>query len=256
MSGRDSRPWHAWRATALPLGLLVLWSASSHLGWVDPQILPAPEAVLRRAWHESHDGMLMVDLGASLLRDVAGFVIGSLAGIAGGTLLGLSATAERLFGPMLRVHRQIALFAWVPLIAVWFGAGEIGKIAFIALAAFQPNLTTSWQAWRALPQSYRELGAVLTLGRLDFIRLIGLPASLPQIFTGLQAGLIYAWQATVAAEIFMTIAPGIGGRMMEGRQLFQMDLVLVCVLLLGLIGIAFNKSASLLEHLLLRRRTT
>jgi sulfonate transport system permease protein len=107
-----------------------------------------------------------------------------------------------------------------------------------------------------LPQRYRELGAVFTLGRLDFIRLIGLPGTLPQIFTGLHAGLIYAWQATVAAELFMTIAPGIGGQMMEGRQLFQMDLVLVCVLLLGLIGIAFNKFAGLFETLLLRRRTT
>lgn len=257
MSGKlvKTRLINSWRAAAIPAGLL-LWSAASHLGWVDANFLPAPERVVERAWTQSRHGTLLLDLGASLLRDLSGFAIGSLAGIATGLLLGFSETARRLFGPLLRVHRQIALFAWVPLISVWMGSGEAGKITFIALAAFQPNVTTSWQALRELPQRYRELAAVLTLSRLDFIRFIALPATVPAIFTGLHAGLIYAWQATIAAELFMTIAPGIGGQMMEGRQLFQMDLVLVCILLLGLIGIFFNKSAAFLETILLRRRTT
>lgn len=247
-------PNNRWRAFAIPAGLLILWSGVTHLGLVDANFLPSPDTVLARAWHQGRDGTLPVDLGSSLLRDLAGFAIGSIAGIAFGLLLGFSRMAEKLFGPSLRVHRQIALFAWVPLISVWMGAGEAGKIAFIALAAFQPNVTNSWQALRDLPQRYRELSAVLTLSRIDFIRFIALPASLPSIFTGLHTGLIYAWQATVAAELFMTIAPGIGGEMMEGRQLFQMDLVLVCVLLLGVVGVAFNKGAGLLETHLLRRR--
>ncbi|RUW44840.1 hypothetical protein EOA32_35685 [Mesorhizobium sp. M1A.F.Ca.ET.072.01.1.1] len=46
---------------------------------------------------------------------------------------------------MLLVHRQIALFAWVPLISMWFGGGEAGKVVFIALAAFQPTLINTWR---------------------------------------------------------------------------------------------------------------
>jgi sulfonate transport system permease protein len=156
----------------------------------------------------------------------------------------------------LRVHRQIALFAWVPLIAVWVGAGETGKVTFIALAAFQPSLVNTWRGVQDIPLKYRELASVLTFGRADYVRFIAVPAALPAIFTGLKAALIYAWQATVAAELFMIIAPGLGGVLMEGRQLFQMDLVLFTILLLGVIGAAFNLLAAAGETLLLRQRTS
>jgi sulfonate transport system permease protein len=249
-----SRRRKLWRASALPLALLLAWEASAHLGLVDPHFLPPIETVLQRGLVEASQGQLLESLGASLGRDLTGFAIGSVIGIAGGLLLGFSILVRKLFGPILRVHRQIALFAWVPLIAVWFGAGETGKIAFIALASFQPNLINSWNGVAQIPHRYRELAAVLTFSRFDYLRFVALPAALPAIFTGLQAGLIYAWQATIGAELFMTIAPGIGGVMMQGRQLFQMDLVLLTILLLGLIGAGFNTLAALSETHLLRRR--
>jgi sulfonate transport system permease protein len=245
-----------WRASALPLLLLAAWEASAHVGLVDTHILPPIEAVLQRGWSEIEKGEILTSLTASLGRDLAGFAIGSAIGTAAGLILGFSSLARRVFGPTLRVHRQIALFAWVPLIAVWFGAGEVGKVTFIALAAFQPSLVNSWNGVSQIPHRYRELAAVLTFSRLDYLRFVALPATLPAIFTGLQAALIYAWQATIAAELFMTIAPGIGGVMMQGRQLFEMDLVLLTILLLGLIGAGFNTLAALTETHLLRRRTS
>ena len=244
------------RLLALPFALLVAWEASARLGLVDPHLLPALEDVFSRGRAEIANGELLTALGASLARDLVGFAIGASIGTAAGLILGFSRLAQRLLGPSLRVHRQIALFAWVPLIAVWFGAGETGKIAFIALAAFQPSLINTWRGVLDIPARYRELAAVLTFGRLDFLRFIALPATLPAIFTGLKAALIYAWQATIGAELFMTIAPGIGGVMMQGRQLFQMDLVLLTILLLGVIGAGFNLIANLGETLLLRRRTS
>jgi sulfonate transport system permease protein len=244
------------RGVTVPALLLIAWEAAAHLGFADPQFLPSIEIVIGRGWHEFTAGDLFSALGASLARDLSGFVIGAAAGTASGMVLGFSNIARRILGPTLRVHRQIALFAWVPLIAVWVGAGETGKITFIALAAFQPSLVNTWSGILDIPQKYRELAAVLTFRWADYLRFIAIPAALPAIFTGLKAALIYAWQATVGAELFMTIAPGIGGVMMEGRQLFQMDLVLVAILLLGLIGAAFNAFAAFGEALLLRQRTS
>src|SRR5260221_5566928 len=203
----SSRGQKIWRASALPLVLLLAWEASAHLGLVNPHFLPPIEIVLQRGWVEASQGQLLASLGASLSRDLAGFVIGSAIGIASGLLLGFSALARKLFGPTLRVHRQIALFAWVPLIAVWFGAGEPGKIAFIASAAFQPSLVNTWNGVAQIPHRYRELAAVLTFSRLDFLRFVALPAALPAIFTGLQAGLIFALQAAHRARTFLSIAP-------------------------------------------------
>jgi len=232
----------------LPILLLVVWQVASVSGFADRNFLPPLQDLVTRLADEAREGTLATDLAFSLLRDLAGFAVGSALGVGAGLLLGFSPLLARIAGPSLLVHRQIALFAWVPLISVWFGSGEIGKVAFIAFAAFQPNVINAWQGVAAIPTTQVELARVLTFRRLDFIRFIALPGALPAIFTGLHAGLIYAWQATIAAELFMVIAPGLGGRLMEGRQLFQMDLVLVTIVLMGVIGIAFNKLAAVVER--------
>ncbi|WP_374385244.1 ABC transporter permease [Dongia sp.] len=237
-----------WLGFVMPALLLLGWQAASVAGLVDRNFLPPLQDVSHRLVGELATGTLVHDLGFSLLRDLGGFAAGSALGVGTGLLLGFSPLLARIVGPTLLVHRQIALYAWVPLISVWFGAGEVGKVVFIALAAFQPNVINSWQGVAAIPATQVELARVLTFRRLDFIRFIALPGALPAIFTGLHAGLIYAWQATIAAELFMVIAPGLGGRLMEGRQLFEMDLVLVAILLMGAIGIVFNTSAALIER--------
>jgi sulfonate transport system permease protein len=86
------------------------------------------------------------------------------------------------------------------------------------------------------------------------LRRVYLPAALPSILTGVHLALIYAWLATIGAEYFMTTGPGIGGLIIEGRDRFAMDLVMLGVLLLGLIGFALNCIAEFAEHRLLRWR--
>ena len=114
--------------------------------------------------------------------------------------------------------------------AVWRRRGWFLVPVFIALAAFQPTLVNTWQGVAGIPRGYRELAEVLCLRWLDFARLIAIPGALPQIFTGLHAALIYAWTATIGAELLLNVAPGLGGRMNEGQHLFQMDVLLLCVL--------------------------
>ncbi|CAH2601289.1 Alkanesulfonates transport system permease protein [Rhodovastum atsumiense] len=245
---RRLRPW------LVPLLALALWDLGSRAGWFDPRLLPSPEAILARFRAEVANGDLGGDVAASLSRDLAGFAIGASTGVALGLLLGLSHLAERLLGPLFLAYRQVALFAWVPLLSMWFGGNEVGKIAFISLAALAPAVVNTWRGTREIPRTQVELAAVLTFGRLDFIRFIALPAALPAIATGLRTALIYAWLATIGAELFLNIAPGLGGRMNEGRETFQMDLLLTCLIVLGVLGIVFARAATAAEAALLRRR--
>jgi sulfonate transport system permease protein len=250
-------PWSRlgrWQGLLLPAAILLVWEFLARSGAVDPRFLPLLEAVAGRLVTEvAHEG-LFSQLGSSLQRDLLGFAIGSAVGIAVGLAIGFSRTLERMLSPILLVHRQIALFAWVPLLSMWFGGGEAGKIAFIALAAFQPTLINTWRGIAGIPASYRELADALLFKRLDFVWLIAVPGALPQIFTGIHAALIYAWLATIGAELLLNVAPGIAGRMNEGQRLFQMDLLLLCVLVLGAIGVMFNLGTGTLERRLARWR--
>jgi sulfonate transport system permease protein len=240
------------RGLILPVTLLLLWEGSSQLGLIDPKLLPSLGAVAVRAWTELVDGRLIGDITASLTRDLAGFAIGSAAGVPVGLALGLSRTVDRVLGPTFNAVKQIAIFAWIPLLSVWFGVGEEAKIAFIALAAFIPVVTNTWAGARSVPRELAEVARILTFSRRQFLFKVSIPAALPSIFIGLHLGLIYSWLATVGAEYFMTIGPGIGGLMTEGREHFLMDLVMLGVVLLGVIGLGLNHLATIVEARALR----
>lgn len=247
-----TEPKRRWNGLILPAVLILLWEGASQSGLVDDRLLPSLGTVAGRGWSELADGRLAVDIASSLARDVSGFAIGSALGIPVGLALGLSRTLDRFVGPTFNAAKQIAVFAWIPLISVWFGVGEAAKIVFIALAAFTPVVVNTWAGARSVPRTLGEVADVLALSRWQRLTRLEIPSALPSIFVGLQLGLIYSWLATVGAEYFMTIGPGIGGLMTEGREHFHMDLVILGVLLLGGIGLGLNKLAALMETSALR----
>jgi sulfonate transport system permease protein len=242
------------RGIVPPLVLAFAWEAASRSGLPGTHLLPSLVVVVERAYTQFAERHLLHDITASLTRTLLGFVIGSSLGLVVGLAFGLSRTVERLIGPTFDALKQIALFAWIPLIAVWFGVGETAKVAFIALAAFTPMVVNAWEGARSVDKQYAEVARVFTFSRAQFIRRVALPSATPSIFTGLHLSLIYAWLATVGAEYFMTLGPGIGSLMMDERERYHMDLVLMCVVILGLIGLVLNRGVARLEGRLLRWR--
>ena len=243
------------RGLILPAITLAVWEVLSRAGLEDPHVFPPLEWIAQTAWTDTVHASLVGNLLSSLGRCASGFAIGGLAGLLVGAAFGLSQTMRVLFQPSFNALKQIAVFAWIPLIAMWFGIGEASKLAFIALATFAPVLVNTEEGFRRAPAGLLEVGAVLTLRRLQVIRRIVLPAALPSIMTGLQLGLIHAWLGTIGAEFFMTAGPGIGTFVAEGRDRFQMSQTLVGVMLLGLVGFALQRGAQALERRVLHWRS-
>ncbi|WP_349743679.1 ABC transporter permease [Roseateles cavernae] len=235
------------RGWLLPLAVLALWWWARASGWSDSKLLVSPAEVAERGAELIASGQLWTALSASLGRNLIGFAIGAAAGLAVGALLGLSRRAERLIGPSLHTLKQISLFAWIPLLSVWFGLGETAKIAFLAIAAFFPVLLNSFEGIRSVPGELVELARVLRYSRWQLLRRVVLPASAPSIFAGIHLGLIYAWLATLGAEYLLASGPGMGGLLVAGREHFEMDLVLVGVGVVGLVGYGLNSGAGWLE---------
>ncbi|MCJ2056933.1 ABC transporter permease [Methylobacterium sp. J-048] len=242
------------RGLTLPVLLLIVWEAASHGGLVDPRFLPPLERLAGTAWREATEGRLLGDLAASLARDLVGFAIGTVLGLGFGTLLGVSRGAERLLGPIFHAAKQVAVLAWIPIISVWFGFAETAKIVFVALAAFIPVALNTLEGVRSASVQLVEVGRALRFSRWQIVRRIFLPSAAPAILTGVHLALIYAWLATVAAEYFMTVGPGIGGLIIAGRERFQMDLVMLGVVILGCVGFALNQAATAIEARALRWR--
>jgi len=242
------------RGLTLPLLLLVVWEASGRLGLVDVRFLPPIEDVILTAKHEIIDNGLVGQLGSSLLRNIAGFLIGAALGVSFGTLLAAVRITDRIVMPTFNGIKQISLLAWIPLISVWFGFGEQAKIVFVALAAFIPITLNTHDGIRDAPRELIEVGRALRFNAWQRITRILLPFALPSIATGIHLGLIYSWLATVGAEYFLAVGPGIGGLVIAGRERFDMALVMVGVIILGFVGFIFNRLAGAAERRLLRWR--
>ena len=247
---------HAFGSGAvLPILLLSAWAAAVHLGLLDVRLWSSPELVLAGGWAALRDGSLAAALMASLRRDLLGFAIGAGAGLPLGLLLARVRLADRLLSPTLNATRQIALFAWVPFLSLWLGNGEVGRVVFIAMAAFFPVLLNSHLGAAHVETRYLEVAHVLCLKPHRLLLKVILPSALPAILTGLRLGLIYAWLGTIGAEYLFATTTGIGSMMIDARDLFRMDQVVLGMIVIGGVGFAVNVLLNRIGNLPLWRGT-
>ncbi|SAH95571.1 ABC transporter permease [Bordetella ansorpii] len=245
-----------WRGLVVPVIAIAIWWALAAAGAANPALLVSPAKVLATAAEYVSGGKLWRALSSSLARELAGFAIGTVLGLALGALLGLSALFDRIVGPSFNTFKQISLFAWIPLISVWFGLGDTAKVVFLSLAALVPVVVNTCDGIRNVPANLLEVARVYRYTRWQTIRLVVLPSAVPSIFTGIYLALIYSWLATIGAEYLLVSGLGMGNLLIEGSEHFQMDLVIFAMFVVGLIGWAMNASARALERRLGRWRGT
>jgi sulfonate transport system permease protein len=241
-----------WRGLVLPLAAVALWWLLSSMDVVNSALLVSPSKVLATAVDQVVSGRLWRALSASLAREATGFAIGTVLGLALGGLLGLSPLFNRVVGPSFNTFKQISLFAWIPLISVWFGLGDVAKVVFLSLAALVPVAVNTCDGIRTTPETLLEVARAYGFTRRQTVLEVVLPAALPSIFTGVYLGLIYSWLATIGAEYLLVAGRGIGNTLIEGSEHFQMDLVIFGMFVIGVVGWLMNATARALERRLAR----
>ncbi|PAP98625.1 MAG: ABC transporter permease [Mesorhizobium sp.] len=237
----------------VPLGLLTAWTVAALLGQLPEQILPPPWVVVDTLLDAIQDGSLLSSTVTSLERVAEGFAAGALAGLVFGTAVGLSKTLRDFVDPLFLALSQVPTLGWMPIIILTVGIDEGLKIIVIGWSAFIPVVLNTSQGVRDVPEAYLELGRVLSFSRWSKLTMIVLPSAVPSIFTGLREGLANGWQALVAVELIASFE-GLGYLMAYGRQLFQLELVLSAMIVVGLIGLVIHGLLTLAESHLQRWR--
>lgn len=233
-----------------PLLLVLAWECFARLGTLSPQVLPAPSKVLATAWSLIQQGRLLSDLGASLLRAVAGFIIGGSIGFSLGTLVGFSRLAEALLDRSVQMVRAVPFLAALPLVIVWFGVDEGGKVFLVSLGVMFPIYINTVLGIRQIDPKLIELGRVTGLSNRTLIRRIILPGALPSILAGVRYALAVAWLALVIAETIATNS-GIGSLAMDAREFLRTDVIVLTIVIYAGIGVASDAIARALERRLL-----
>ncbi|HEY0707914.1 MAG TPA: ABC transporter permease subunit, partial [Polyangia bacterium] len=136
--------------------------------------------------------------------------------------------------------RQIPLLGLAPLISLWLGNGEAPKTLMVLLAVFFPIFVNSHDGVRALDRRMLEVARVCGLSRFAVLRRVVLPGIAPFFFTGLSQAVAFVWLATIGSELLFTAGSGLGTMMQTAQAAARMDVVLVCVVTIGLAGLSVN----------------
>ncbi|RQZ18690.1 ABC transporter permease [Burkholderia sp. Bp9031] len=243
----------AWRLApwALPALLFVLWTVGSARGWIAPQILPPPGRVADSLAELAASGDLVRHTLISLQRVLVGFAAGTLLGFATGAALGLSRTLEAYVLPSFNALVQIPVLGWLPFLLLLVGVGEPLKYLLIAHAALVPVTMSTLQGFRQTPPALDEAARVFGYTRRQRIVHVVLPAAIPTLATGVRLAFTKSWLALVVVELVAS-SEGLGYLIVYGRQLFQLDLVMAAVIVVGAVGLAINRLLDALEARLRR----
>jgi sulfonate transport system permease protein len=233
-----------------PLGLLLAWEVLGRLELIPSLVLPAPSTVLVTAKALLASGELQTHLAASLRRAALGFGVGAGLGLGLGLVVGLFPLAHALLDRSLQVLRAVPFLAILPLVIVWFGVGESGKVFLIALGSLFPMYLNTALGVRQVDPKLLEMGRLMGLGRGRLVVYGVLPGALPSLLNGLRLALTTSWLALVVAET-VGANSGIGFLATNAREFLQTDVMVLVIAIYALIGVASDLAARLLERWLL-----
>lgn len=229
-----------------PLLLLYTWQIAVERNWVNTLLLPAPDLVWIALKDLYNSGELWSNLSVSLSRIGYGFSAGIIVALALGLAMGLSRTAEAYIWPTFKVINLVPVVGWIPLLILLVGIDEALKIILIAKAALVPMTINVFKGVRNISPQLVEVAEVYQLGTWSKFKNLVLPGAFLSFIGGLRLSLASAWGALVAVELLAS-SEGIGYIMVYGRQIFQLDVVLATVVVIGLVGFVFDALIRLIQ---------
>lgn len=223
--------------------LLTLWFVISKIELVPPLFLPSPLKVIEKFVEISTEGYrghtLAGHVFISMYRVLAGFSLGCIAGIPIGISMGLSKIVRGTMDPIIELYRPVPPLAFIPLIIVWMGIGDQGKIFLLFLAVFSIMVINARSGVRSV--TIEKIHAAYSLGatRWQVLSHVILVNALPEIFTGMRVAMGVAWGTLVAAEM-VAATSGIGWMVLNSARFLRTDIVIMGIIVMGIIGYMFD----------------
>jgi NitT/TauT family transport system permease protein len=230
-----------WLYTA---GLLVLWEAACRIFNIPVFFLPPPTtianafveywpAISRHSWFT---------LEATLI----GFGLAVGFGMLLGLLVGWSRTIYAGLYPLMIGFNAIPKVAVVPILVLWFGIGFVPAVLTAFLISFFPIVVNVATGLATIEPELEDVLKALGASKLDIMRKVGIPRSLPYFFGSLKVAITLAFVGSVISE---TIASnvGIGNLMLQAQAQFQVPLIFAGLIALAVEGIVMYWLMAMLE---------
>ena len=203
-------------------------------------LLPTPLQVLLKGIEMLGTREFWVAMAVTNMRVVAGFVLAAILAIPFGVMLGSFSQLERLASPISDFARYVPVPALVPLLIVWAGVGDFQKILLLAIGTFFQILVLVTDAVRRVPIMHVDSALTLGESQMGVVLRVLVPASLPQIYDACRVGVGLTWSYLLVAEIVAS-EQGLGYIIIRGQRFLQTDRIFVTIVVLGILGLCYNR---------------
>jgi ABC-type nitrate/sulfonate/bicarbonate transport system permease component len=230
----------SWWLTCVVLIIAVLlWQAVSMAGVFPAFALPSPVAVWQAFVDIARNGYggqtLVADILISCFRIVIGFVGAVAIGVPVGLMMSRSKIIFDIIDPLLQFIRPVPPLAYIPLLVVWFGIGELPKAILILVGTIPVIIIGTMSGVKSTPPLRIAVARTLGATNAQIFRRIVLPSAMPEIFTSMRVGIGVAWTCLVAAEL-IAASSGLGWLVQFAGQALQVAVVIVGIVIIGVIG--------------------
>jgi sulfonate transport system permease protein len=231
----------------IPILLVLVWQILVQFHFISSRLLPTPTDVVLAGIRLAKSGELFYHISISTKRALIGFCVGGSVAFILGLLNGIIPLAETLLDTSIQMLRNIPHLSMIPLVILWFGVGEEGKIFLVALGVLFPIYINTFHGIRTVDPGLIEMGKVYGLNSWSLFWHIILPSAMPSVLVGVRYALGVMWLTLIVAE---TIAfdSGIGYMAMNAREFLQTDVVVLSILLYAVLGKLADVLAGFLEH--------
>jgi len=220
------------------LVLLLAWYAVRASGLVKPALVPSPGAVLAQ-FIELAQGRLPLDVWMSTRRVFVGVFLGVLAAVPVGFAIGWYRGVRTFVDPLINFFRALPPIALIPLVIVYFGIGEVAKVAILFYAAFFAGVIVMYEGIAQISPIYVRVARTLGATDGEIFRRVVIPLALPHVLTALRVALGVAWATLVASEL-IAAQQGLGALIQNASNFFQIDIIYVGIICIGLIALAMD----------------
>jgi len=234
----DSAFQRAWPTLLTLVALLAAWQLAGLT--LRESYLPPLSAILPQ-FFTLLEGEIWPHIAASLLRLAAGFALALVIGVPLGLISGRFKPVDDFLAPLLALFYPIPKAALIPILMLWFGAGDFSKILIIVMSVTLPLIYHAQQGARGVDDQLLWSAAAMGMGKRRQIFSIILPAALPEILLGVRVGVVIGVIVMVSSEMIVR-QNGIGNYLFNALDMAQYELTYAVILIVAIIGFALDWS--------------
>jgi NitT/TauT family transport system permease protein len=240
----------SWRTPALMLApwlaILLAWYALAYSGLVNPALLPRPDQVFAKFRELLHD-RLPLDVWMSTQRVFLGVSLGILLAVPVGFVLGWYRGVRTFVDPVINFFRALPPIALIPLVIVYFGIGELAKVAILFYASFFAGVIVMYEGIAQISPIYVRVARTLGATDGEIFRKVIVPLAVPHMLTALRVALGVAWATLVASEL-IAAQQGLGALIQNASNFFQLDIIYLGIICIGFVALAMDTALRILAR--------